>query len=1106
MDFVHLHVHSEYSVLDGMCRIKDMVAKSVEYGMSACAITDHGAMFGNLPFYRLCKEAGIKPILGCEVYLAQRTRHDKQEEDRKSFHVILLAKNLTGYQNLIKMVTAANAEGFYYRPRVDFELLQQYGEGLICTSACLAGPIPRAILDGSDMLTERLIGQFVDIFGEDFYLELQDHGIPEQTLVNQVLLQKSQSMKIPLIVANDCHYIAHSDSDIHDTLLCVQTHALKNDPSRLRFQTDQVYFKSKEEMFQLFPNHPEAYENTLAIADKCDIEFDFGKTSMPPVEAMSGYDVAGTMVAKAEFGLRELLGDNWTDNKEYLERFKYETKTIRECGFCEYMLVVKSFTDFARSKGILVGSRGSAASSLVGYGLGIHDVDPVKYGLLFERFLNPERIEMPDVDLDIEDTRRDELIQYALETYGEDKISQIATINTFRTKQAVRDIARAYEVPIEDIEPLIKHIDEGEEYSGGLPQDTVDLVSSQTYALEGLCKSVSVHAAGIIVSGKPIADVVPRIRGKDGSLVAQIAGSDLDKTGLLKMDFLGLSNLSIVHQTLDKIGWFDDGTSTVQDIPLDDRKVFDMLGKGLTQGVFQIESGGMTHYICNLKPQSIIELAAMVALYRPGPLNEIPRYIDGKFGRVNISYKHPALESILDETYGVICFQEQVLQIAQVIAGYSLGEADILRKAMGKKIPEIMEEQKEKFIQGAINNGVSQKIAEEIFAEIEPFAGYAFNKAHAVSYALLCYRTAWLKYHHTLDYFTYLLDSNKDDREQVASYIAEAKRMGIQVRPPSIENPSYDFTHDGKSINFGLSSIKGCHSALLKEISSAGRPFSNIFDLCAYIKQKGVSNSATLKALIRAGALSSFSPNRKWLESTLDTANRYADMVVAEIQETMPRMFDVSEDWDASIFPEIEDYSVSEVFRMEIETLGLCVSGHKILDSILKYSPASTRTIDTLSRSEACVPVAGVIIEIRPYVTKKKAKMGYVRIEDSTGTLEITVFPKLWETAGENLSVGQAIFLTLDIRLDGDKLIYIAKDLTEITTPTECLHFSVDEENIKRITALEVLTTYYPGNIPIYLTGDKGFFQQAKFCCSGTPEFVAEATAIMGCCPILKPL
>lgn len=1015
--FVHLHTHSEYSLLDGACRIPDLISQAVHFDMPALAITDHGVMYGNVNFYCSARDAGIKPILGCEVYVAPRSRTQRDPTlDKDMYHLVLLATSKDGYKNLIKLVSIAFSEGFYYKPRVDKELLSQYSKDLIAMTACLGGEVPGYLKNGDFARAERALAEYVDIFGkENLYLELQDHGLSEQKIVNEALVRLSEKTGLKLVASNDIHYTYKKDCEAHDVLLCIQTGATIDDPKRLRFGSAEYYMKSAEEMAELFAHIPGALEHTIEIADRCNCDLDFGRTNLPDPGIPQGVDPGEYMAQEAYKGLLARFGG--TLPPEYQEQFDYECKVINECGFATYMLIVRDFTDFARRQGIYIGVRGSAAGSLVCYGLGITDVDPIEYGLTFERFLNPERVEMPDIDLDIQDDRRDELIQYVIDKYGRDRVGQIATFGSLKARAAVRDCGRVLGMDTQDVDRIAKMIptvpvgvtidealDENPELKAAYensPQVKKLLDTART--LEGLNRSAGVHAAGVLISDEPLTERVPINYGGKGEIVAQLDKKDCAKVGLLKMDFLGLANLTILANAVRNVKRNRGIDIDILNIPLDDAKTFEMLGRGDTTGVFQLEGSGMTRNVIDLKPSSVRELAAIVALYRPGPMAYIPNFVRSKFGQQHIEYLHPDLEPILKETYGVICYQDQVLRIARAIAGFTLGQADILRKAMSSKDRKIMEKQRERFLEGANKKGIDQSVAAQIYEQIEPFAGYAFNKAHAVCYAFVAYRTAYMKANYPVEYYAALLSANMDDKDKLAAYIDDCRRLGIQVFPPDINASGVEFQVEGEAIRFGLAAVKNVGRGVVEAIIKAreeGGPFKSLYEFCQRLCDSSVTKS-TIECLIKVGAFNSICKNRAQLLFVLDDAMGRAIRAQRDKQLGQQSLFEGETAECSGLcsepenLPPVAEMPCEEILAAERELLGLYLSDHPLL----RYKNSLEKLVNTTSdqlKSKAereDVTVGGVVSRVRKLLTKNKEPMAFVTIEDFCGSIDVTVFP-----------------------------------------------------------------------------------------------------------------
>ncbi len=1059
--FVHLHTHSEFSILDGACRIKDIVAKAIEFEMPAVALTDHGAMYGNISFYSACKDAGIKPILGCEVYVATRTRADRDPRlDKDQYHLVLLAKSEKGYRNLIKLVSIAFSEGFYYKPRVDKEILAQYADDLIALTACLSGEVPMWLLNGDEKQAERALGEYLDIFGADnVYIELMDNGLPDQQVVNEACIELARRTKLRTVASNDVHYLTRQDSEAHDVLLCIQTGSTLSDPNRMRFGSKEFYFKSPQEMQALFAENPECLASTLEIADRCNVEFDFNTLRLPNPGIPENVDPSDYMKAEALEGLRAKLGGELPEN--YAEQFDYECRIIRECGFSTYMLIVRDFTDFARRNGILVGVRGSAAGSLVCYGLGITDVDPIEYGLTFERFLNPERVEMPDVDLDIQDDRREELIRYVVEKYGRERVSQIATFGSLKARAAVRDCGRVLGMELADVDKVAKMIPAvpvGITIDRAL-EENPDLAAAYKTSpevrqlldtarnLEGLTRSVGVHAAGVLISDDPLTNHVPVQLASKGEVVAQLDKEDIKKIGLLKMDFLGLANLTILAEAVENVRRYRGEDLDIFSIPLNDQKTFEMLGRGDTTGVFQLEGAGMRRNVIELKPNSIRELAAIVALYRPGPMAHIPRFIRSKFGQEPIEYLHPALEPILKETYGVICYQDQVLRIAQAIAGFTLGQADVLRKAMSAKKRDVMDQMRAKFIEGAKANGFSEDIAAKIFEQIEPFAGYAFNKAHAVCYAFVAYRTAYMKANYPVEYYTALLNANMDDKEKLALYLEDCRRLGIAVLPPDVNYSSVRFelarlsdvpeelrtripangsgSAEGSAhefgIKFGLAAIKGCGraalDAMVEERERAGR-FKDLFDFCTRCQESAGMNRSTIEALIKVGAFGSIDPNRARLLAMLSDALAAASVCIRDQKSGQRGLFgaeqvDVTCEPISARYDHVCEFPKDEILAMEKELVGVYLSGHP-LESVRKvlehYCTADARSYADLENEQPCT-IGGIITDVRLRYTRRNERMASVKVEDLYGTIPVTFFPAAYKANAQYISKDRVVLI-----------------------------------------------------------------------------------------------
>ena len=1052
MSFAHLHVHTEYSLLDGACRIRDLPKLVKEMGQTACAITDHGAMYGVIDFYRACKAEGIHPVIGCEVYVARRTRLDKQHEfDAESRHLVLLCKNETGYRNLSYMVSQAYIEGFYIKPRIDLDLLRAHSEGLIGLSACLAGEIPRRILNGDYDGAKAYALELQDILGKDnFYLELQDHGIADQTTVNRALLRMHNETGIPLVCTNDAHYLRREDAESHDVLLCIQTGKTVDDENRMRYEPRNFYLRSTEEMEALFSGYPEAVENTQRIADRCQLEFTFGKYHLPEFKLPPGYDSPTYLRKLCDEGFAQRYGDEKPDYRQQLE---YELAMIEKMGFTDYFLIVSDFVRYAREAGIPVGpGRGSAAGSMVAYCLHITDIDPMQYQLYFERFLNPERVSMPDIDMDFGDTRRGEVVEYVRRKYGDDHVAQIVTFGTMAARGAIRDVGRALNMTYAEVDVVAKLVPSGPgalhitlDDALRLSRQLSDLYESDervkklidtAKALEGMPRHASTHAAGVVITRLPVYEYVPLARN-DESSVGQYNMITLEELGLLKMDFLGLRNLTVLADAVKMVRRYEPDFD-LEKIPMDDPEVFQMLTEGRTSGVFQMESTGMTGVCLGLKPQSIEDITAIIALYRPGPMESIPRFIACKHDPKLVTYKHPSLKPILSGTYGCIVYQEQVIKIFQELAGYSLGQADMVRRAMSKKKAKDVEREREAFlhggavrnIRGCVANGIPEATAQAIYDEIYDFANYAFNKAHAVSYAVVAYQTAYFKCHYTKEYMAALLTSVLDNSDKVAEYIAECRECGIALLPPDV-NRSYDgFTVEEGGIRFGLVAIKnigrGFIQALVRERDKGGL-FTSFQDFCERMFDCGDMNKRAVENLIKAGAFDTMGAYRSQLmqvyEKVLD-AIAGSRKVNVEGQLDMFGMAAGNGEQAATIhLPEVPEYTATERMFMEKETTGLYLSGHPMNDYRAAARAAGAVPIHDLLEDFAAeggptryadgqnVTVAGIVTSNRTRTTKNNTLMAYVVVEDEVSSIELLCFSRTIEQCGSYMAVNTPVLV-----------------------------------------------------------------------------------------------
>ena len=1059
MEFTHLHVHTEYSLLDGSNKINEYVARVKELGMDSAAITDHGVMFGCIDFYRAAKAAGIKPILGCEVYVAPGSRFDKEigkEEDRY-YHLVLLAENQEGYQNLMKIVSAGFVDGFYYKPRVDLEILEKYHEGIIALSACLAGEVARNVTKGFYEESKKAALRYEEIFGKgNFFLELQDHGIPEQQRVNQQLVRMSRETGIELVATNDIHYTYSTDAEAHDILLCVQTGKRLADEDRMRYEGGQYYVKSVEEMAALFPYAPQALENTHKIAMRCNVEIEFGVTKLPKFDVPQGYTAWEYLNKLCFDGLATRYSG---DMEELEERLNYELNVIKNMGYVDYFLIVWDFIRYARDHDIIVGpGRGSAAGSLVSYTLGITKLDPIKYNLLFERFLNPERVSMPDIDVDFCFERRQEVIDYVVEKYGKDRVVQIVTFGTMAARGVIRDVGRVMDLPYAQCDSIAKMIPTelnitiekamkmNPELRGLYEADeTVKKLIDMSRRLEGLPRHTSMHAAGVVISQKPVVEYVPLSRASDGSLVTQFTMTTLEELGLLKMDFLGLRTLTVI-QNAAKLVERDKGVVLDMDhIDYDDKKVYAMLGAGKTEGVFQLESGGMTSFMKELKPGSLEDVIAGISLYRPGPMDFIPQYIRGKNNPDSITYDCPELEPILDATYGCIVYQEQVMQIVRNLGGYTLGRSDMVRRAMSKKKTSVMEKERQNFVYGneeegvpgCINKGISEKVANKIFDDMIDFAKYAFNKSHAAAYAVVAYQTAFLKYYYPVEFMAALMTSVIDNPSKVSEYILSSRRMGIAILPPDINKGESSFSVDGGSIRYGLSAIKSIGrpviEGLVEERNLRGG-FKTLRDFIERMSGRDI-NKRTIENFIKAGAFDGIPGNRR---QKMMVYVQILDAVNQEKKTAMTgqmSLFDLVSEEEKEAYeirmPDVEEYPKEAKLAFEKEVLGVYISGHPLEEYEQRWRNNITAvTTDFLPDDETGMPrvmdnskvtVGGMITGKTIKYTKTNKVMAFLTVEDLVGTVEIVVFPRDYEKNAQLMEVDDKVFIQGRVSAEDEK-------------------------------------------------------------------------------------
>ena len=1106
-DFVHLHIHSEFSLLDGANRIKDIPLRAKELGMDSIAITDHGVMYGVIDFYKACKKEGIKPIIGCEVYVAPRgrTRNDKEPGiDNKYNHLILLAKNMQGYRNLSKLVSIGFTEGYYYKPRIDYEVLEKYSEGLICLSACLAGVVNQELLYGTEEKAEEVALWHKRVFGEDYYIEIQNNGIQEQVLANQKLVKLARKLDIPLVATNDAHYLKREDAYNHEVLLCIQTGKRMSDEDRMRFDTEELYIKSPEEMIEYFKAFPDAIENTVKIAEKCNVEFEFGHTILPNYDVREEFETHYDFLKKlCDDGIKQRYGEN--PSQEILDRAEYEIGVIKKMGYVDYYLIVWDFIHYAKEHGIPVGpGRGSGAGSILAYAIGITDIDPMKYNLLFERFLNPERISMPDFDVDFSDEQRQEVIDYVSKKYGHDHVAQIITFGTLAAKNAIRNVGRALDVSLPETDKIAKMIpneihitikkaiEENVELRNLYENDErIKKLLDVSMALEGMPKNTSTHACGVVITKDPVDTYVP-LYERDGQISTQFIMTTLEELGLLKMDFLGLRTLSVIKNTIDEVK-HTRGIDVEFDQEMNDPEVYKLWQEGKSIGIFQFESQGMTNFMQELKPDCLEDIIAGVSLYRPGPMDQIPRYIRGKVTG-KYEYTHPSLEPILNVTYGCMVYQEQVMQIVRDLAGYSLGRADLVRRAMGKKKLDVMAKEREVFINGQVDeegnvvvpgcvrNGIDAESANKIFDEMAEFAKYAFNKSHAACYAVVAYRTAFLKRYYTPEFMAAMLNSYLGNLDRVPIYIDECHDLGIQILKPNINKSFSKFTVDNGNIRFGLGSIKNVGiapvEAIIAEREKNGE-YKSFTDFCERISDEAV-NKKCIESLIKAGTFDEFEQTRATL---LESFEGIIDTIQSNKKKGMEgqfSMFDLAsgisekpnEEAENNLnelkytFEEKKELSEREILSLEKEMLGIYLSGHpleKLKDQIEKQTNISTKDLAELDTQMANVEdqdledpeaianlanqientkkakfvdgqnvtYAGIISKVKKKFTKNNKIMAFVTIEDLYGTAEILVFESTYLKSQESLIEENIVLVKgrLSVR-DGETTTIIANEIT----------------------------------------------------------------------------
>ncbi|MFI3230554.1 MAG: DNA polymerase III subunit alpha [bacterium] len=1123
INFAHLHVHTEFSLLDGSSKIKEIIDKTKELNMNSLAITDHGVMYGVIDFYKYALKAGIKPILGCEVYIAENSRFDKVKSPTNNHHhLVLLAETNEGYNNLLKLVSLGHVEGFYYRPRIDLEILRKYHKGLICLSACLAGAVPRAILRQSYEAGKEVALTYKEIFGEDnFFLELQNHGIQDQKLVNQNLIEMSEELNIPLVCTNDVHYTNRSDEQSHDILLCIQTKKTVDDENRMRYIGGQYYLKSPVEMLDLFGYVPEALENTQKIANRCNVEIDFNNYKLPvfPIPDELNINAFEYIKELCYDGLKDRYKDINNNSELELkinERLDYEINIIKEMGFIDYFLIVWDFIKYARDNDIIVGpGRGSAAGSLVSYCLGITDIDPIEYNLIFERFLNPERVSMPDIDIDFCYERRQEVIDYVNKKYGEDRVSQIITFGTLAARNAIRSVGRAISMPLDKVDKIAKMIpkelkitikdaleqnpDLSKKYN---QEEDVKYLIDMAMRLEGLSRHSSTHAAGVVISDRPITDYIPVSRN-DNIITTQFPMTTIEELGLLKMDFLGLRTLTVIKNAFDEINRIHNLNISYKDINYQDSKIYELIASGNTEGIFQLESAGMKQMIKELQPHSIEDVIAGISLYRPGPMQFIPNYIQGKNDKHNIKYDHKLLEPILKTTYGCIVYQEQVMQIAQDLAGYNLGQSDLLRRAMGKKKTSEMEKERKNFIYGSeqiagcLSNGISEGVASKIFDQMQDFAKYAFNKSHAASYAVISCQTAWIKAYYPLEFMSALLTSVMDNIPKIAEYLVELRRIDIKILPPDINEGFSRFTVSGDKIRFNLAAIKNIGKKVV-DIIVAEREKNGLYKSMRNFIERldGDINLRAVESLIKAGAFDSFGYNR-----AQNLANcKNIQVSLSQMKKTLVKgqlnLFDMLEQNNSSEnddnnkilsqledkFPPLQELPKSKLLAFEKETLGIYISGSPMdeyTEVTNKYTNAKISDFLVNPDNNTCkvkdnqeIKIGGIIskVEVR-YVKKTGQQMAYITIEDEFGLVETIVFASTYSKFKELLYEGNIVLLKGKVQFEDEDVIKIIsfefKNYSDLLNANKTLWLKIPKDYPIAIEDFKDIILKHRGNIPV---------------------------------------
>ena len=1135
-EFVHLHNHTQYSLLDGASLLTELIKLAQLYNMPSVAITDHGNMFGAIEFYLLCKQANIKPIIGCEMYMAPASRFDKSSHGIQdaAYHLVLLAKDEQGYHNLMKLVSIGYLEGFYYRPRIDREILSAYSKGLVCLSACLKGEIPHLILSNQQDQAYRVAGEFDELFGKgNFYLEMMDHGIPEQKKVNTALIEMGKDLGIGLVATNDCHYLQRQHAKAQEALLAIQTQTTLDDPNRMRMQTDEFYLKTADEMARLFRDVPEALSNTVEIAQKCNLELDFKSTHLPRFSPPEGKTREGYLQELVDEGLKHRYPDI---DISIRERVESELKVIADSGFISYFLIVWDFIRYARENNIPVGpGRGSAAGSVISYCLGITDLDPLKYNLLFERFLNPERISLPDIDIDFCYERRDEVIDYVRHKYGAENVAQIITFGTMMAKAAIRDVARVMSFTYSDADRIAKLVpnDLNITIEQALRQEpelmqmyktdkrVTELIDTAS-VLEGVTRHASTHAAGVVISEKGLSNYIPLFKTSDDQISTGYPMGSLEKIGLLKMDFLGLKTLTVIDQAVKIIKRTQSKDVDIKNIPLDDKKTYKLLQQAESSGVFQVESRGMRDILRKLKPAAFEDIIALLALYRPGPIGSgmVDDFINRKHGRLRVKYDHPLLEPILKDTHGIILYQEQVMQIVNKLAGFSLSHADLLRRAISKKDPEVIQQQRKQFVDGCEKNKIDKRVADKVFNLIEYFSNYGFNKSHSTAYALISFRTAYLKAHFPVEFMAALLTSERDNTDKVAQYIEECRRMGISILPPEVNESFANFTVVNNSIRFGLAAVKNVGEGAIDSIVTARKKhghFSSLYDFTEHVDLRLVNRKVT-ESLIKCGAMDSFKFHRSQMTTMLDHALDVAGVLQ---KDRLNGQFSLFDDFEADDkfkahfqqVPQIKEWPESQLLAFEKELLGFYISSHPLAryeKSLKLYASSTTQTLGQLHDGDEA-SIGGIITKAKYTFTKRNnEKMAILRLEDLKGTVEVLVFPRTFKDAEKNIAEDAIVFIKGRVNLREDTPKIMAEEILPLEAArnkyTQALSIELITTALEKetLSKLNDILKKHRGQTPVYInftTPDKKKVQMAAgkdLSVLPTDTLITEIEALIG--------